>query len=140
MTQVTAERVLDQIDDWVARLNHLYDTVDEWLADLPHDRVKRQKLRQTIEPFMRQHKIPPRDVPMYTIFRGKHRVAFVPSALWMPGANGRVNITTNVKQHILVDRGNTEHGSKWQLVVDDFNRPLVPFNKSRLVSLLEEGG
>jgi hypothetical protein len=88
---------------------------------------------------MRQFGIAPREVPTYTIFKGKHRIAFVPSALWVAGANGRVNITTNVKQHVLVDRADAGHESKWQLVVDDFKRLLVPFNKSQLRRLVVEG-
>src|SRR2546430_14242816 len=105
MTQIGPEPVSDRLDDWVARLDRLYDQLDEWVNSIPHDRVQRGKLRQTIEPFMRQHKVRTRDVPTYTILKDKRRIAFVPSALSVPGANGRVNVTTNVRQHVLVDRG-----------------------------------
>src|SRR5215210_1829030 len=119
MVQINAQHVSARIDEWVDRLNELYDKIEDWMQTIPHDRTERDTLRQTIEPFMRQFQIPPRDVPTYTIFRGKKRIAFVPAALWVTGTNGRVNITTNEKQHILVDRGDTGNGSKWELVVDD---------------------
>ena len=88
---------------------------------------------------MRKYGVPPREVPTYTVFKDKQRIAFVPSALWVAGANGRVNITTNLKQHVLVDRAESGHESRWQLVVDDFKRLLVPFNKSQFRRLVAEG-
>jgi hypothetical protein len=140
MTQNSPQQVANRIDDWVSRLSCLYDSLDEWMESISHDRVERGTLRQTVEPFMRQFNIPPRDLPTYTIFQGKKRIEFVPSALWVAGANGRVNVTTSVKQHILVDRGDSEYGSKWQLVVDDFKRLLVPFNRAQLLRIVAEGG
>jgi hypothetical protein len=139
MVQMSPEYVSERLDDWVSRLNGLYDQLDLWMAQIPYDRIQRDALRQAVEPFMRRFHIQPRKVPTYTIFVGNRRVSFVPSVLWVAGANGRVNATTNVKQHILVDRGDAERGSKWQLVVNDFNRLLVPFNKTQLLRLLAEG-
>ena len=139
MTQVSPADVVARTDDWVSRLNRLYEKLDAWLVSIPHDGVRRETLKQPVEPPMRQVKVSARGVPTYTILRGKHRVSFVPSALWLPGANGRVNVTTNTKQHVLVDRGAGQNGSNWQLVVDDFNRTLVPFTKAQFVRLLAEG-
>ena len=139
MVQASPQDVAARIDDWVGRLNRLYDKLDEWLVSIPHDRVRRATPKQPVEPTMRRANVPPRDVPTYTILRGTHRIAFVPSALWLPGANGRVNVTTNAKQHVLVDRGTGGNGSKWQLVIDDVDRPLVPFTRSQLLRLLAEG-
>jgi hypothetical protein len=139
MTQISYQQASDRIEDWVSRLNLLYDMLDDWVTLIPHDRVERKPIQQTIEPFMRQSGIAPRDVPMYTIFHGKKRIAFVPSVLWAPGTNGRINIATNKKQHILIDRGDSDHGSKWRLVVDDFKRLLVPFNKTEFAKLMAEG-
>jgi hypothetical protein len=138
MTPTTPQQISGRIDDWVSRLNDLYDTLDDWLVSIQHDRVERGTVRQAVEPFMRQFNIPPREVPTYTIFQNDKQIAFVPRALWVTGANGRVDVTINGKQHILVDRGDSHQGSKWQLVVDDFNRPLVPFNKSHFLRLVGE--
>ena len=113
--------------------------LDEWMESIPHDRMERGTIPQTIEPLMRRFNVPPRDLPTYMIFQGNKQIRFVPSALWVVGANGRVNVNTSLKQHILVDRGDGEHGSKWQLVVDDYKRLLVPFNRTQLLRLLAEG-
>jgi hypothetical protein len=140
MTEISSEQVSERIDDWVCRLNALYDKLDDWLASIPHDRVKRDSLKQPAEPLLRQFGIARRNVPTYAIYKGKARVAFIPSVLWVAGANGRVNVLTNKRQHILVDRSDNGHGSKWQLVVDDFERLLVPFTKAQLMRLLKEEG
>src|SRR5579864_2286044 len=122
MIQVNSQHVLDCIDDLELRLRRLYDTLDQWMESIPHDRIERGRQRQTVEPLMRQLHIAPRDLPTYTIYQGKKRIAFIPAALWVVGTNGRVNVTTNKKQHSLVDRGDQEQGSKWQLAVDDYKR------------------
>ncbi|HEX4796004.1 MAG TPA: hypothetical protein VH370_19610 [Humisphaera sp.] len=140
MTQISPTRVVERIDDWIVRLNDLYDTLDTWLETIPHDRVVRSAVRQTIEPQMRRSKVAPRKLPTYTIFRNGNRIAFVPSVLWMAGANGRIDVTTDSREHILVDRGTDEHVGKWQIVVDDYKRLLIPFNKAQLARLVGEEG
>jgi hypothetical protein len=138
MKSVTPQQVADRINDWVSRLNSLYEMLDGWMESIPHDRLVRGTSLQVVEKLMRLSNIPPRDLPTYTILQSKKRIEFIPGALWVVGANGRVNVTTSLKQHILVDRGDSEHGSKWQLVVDDFRRLLVPFNKTQLFRLVAE--
>ena len=136
---MNTELVKQQVEDWIVRLNQLYDKIDRWLVTIPHDRTRRETLKQSLEPRMREFHVPARDVPTYTIFKGNRRISFVPSALWVPGTNGRINLTTIAKQHILVDRSHGENGSNWQLVTDNFTRPLIPFNKAQLLKLLSEG-
>jgi len=97
-------------------------------------------MKQVIEPVMRQNHVASRAVPTYTIVRSDRRLESVPSALWAPGTDGRINIIADLKQHILIDRGDREHGSKWKLVVDDFKPLLVPFTRSRLQQLLGDRG
>jgi hypothetical protein len=137
---VDAKRVKDRITDWVARLERLYAQLDEWVQRVPDVRVERDTIQQVIEPLMERFSVPPRDVPTYTVFINKmYRVAFVPSVVWIVGANGRVNVTTNVRQHTLVDAGG-ENGapSRWHLVGDDWNKPLIPFNREAFLKLLQE--
>lgn len=137
---VDAKRVKDRVADWVGRLERLYAQLDKWVQGVPDVRVERDTMQQVIEPLMERFSVPPRNVPAYTVFvNKKYRIAFVPSAVWIMGANGRVNVTTNVRQHILVDLGG-ENGapSKWHLVGDDPNKPLVTFNQEAFLKLLQE--
>jgi len=140
MTKVTKASVDARVRDWMRRLNALYSQLDQWLPDRSNLRVIKEPLNQVIEPLMSQFKVPPRQIPTYTILIGKVRIAFVPSALWIVGANGRVNITTNRRQHILVDVGDeTENASNWQLVIPNDRASLKPFDKVAFDALLEEG-
>jgi hypothetical protein len=137
---VDAKRVKDRVTDWVKRLDKLYAQLDVWVQGVPDVRVERNSVQQVIEPLMERFAVPPRDVPTYTVFVDKkYRIAFVPSVVWIVGANGRVNITTNVRQHSLVDVGG-ENGapSRWHLVGHDWDKPLIPFDHEAFLKLLQE--
>lgn len=140
LLDVDAKRVKHRVTDWVSRLERLYAQLDEWVQEVPDVRVERDTMQQVIEPLMERFSVPPRDVPAYSVFVSKkYRIAFVPSALWIMGANGRVNVTTNARQHILVDLGG-ENGapSEWHLVGADADKPLVPFTREAFLKLLQE--
>lgn len=131
--------VQDRVSDWIQRLNVLYEKLDLWIANYPDAKVRKGSLTQLIENLMTEHSVAPRQVPTYTILRGKKRIAFVPSAIWLIGANGRVNVSTNTKQHMLVDLGGCEgKASNWQLVDTSTRTMLRAFNRAAFVDLLEE--
>lgn len=135
-----ASAVRDRVTDWISRLQRLYAQLDQWVAGLPNVEVKRNMMQQVMEPLMERSSVAPRNVPAYTVFvNKKYRVAFVPSVVWLVGANGRVNITTNARQHILVDVGGNDGApSKWRLVSNDPDHPLVTFNRETFLKLLRE--
>jgi hypothetical protein len=86
---------------------------------------------------MIQHKVDPIPLPTLEIIRGKKRVAFVPSALWIIGADGRINVTANASQFILVDRRNDrEQPSRWEIVLGKNRLETVPFTKEVLLDFL----
>jgi len=138
--RMNGRQVRARVADWISRLERLYAQLHEWVKELPDTTTRRGVLEQVIEPLMMQFKIPPQAIPTYTIFvEKKWRIAFVPSTLWIVGANGRVNITTNVRQHILFDLGGRNGSpSDWQLVVDDPKRLIIPFDESAFLGLLRE--
>ena len=127
-----------RVTDWIRRLEGLYDQLDEWVRGLPDTTVERGELTQLIEHLMEEFNVRPRKVPTYTIFRSKRRrVSFVPSVIWIVGANGRVNITTNTEQYTLVDLGGKNgEPSNWQLVVANASKPLAPFDQAKFLELL----
>ena len=138
-TKVTKSHVEARVRDWIRRLNELYAQLDKWIPDEPGTTVRREHLLQAIEPLMSQFKVAPRQIPTYTVMAGKGRLAFVPSALWVVGANGRVNVSTNSRQHMLVDLGGQAgKDSNWQLVLPDDRTSLKPFNREAFISLLKE--
>jgi hypothetical protein len=138
-TKVTKSQVEARVRDWIRRLNELYARLDKWMPNDPAAKVRKEHLVQVIEPLMSQFRVAPHRVPTYTVLIGRRRIAFVPSALWVIGANGRVNVSTNARQHILVDLGGqASKESDWQLVLPDDRTSLNPFNRQAFLSLLEE--
>lgn len=135
-----AKRVEGRVTDWVARLNRLYSQLDRWAREVPDARVERKPMQQLIEPIMERFAVPARDVPTYTVFvNAKYRIAFVPSSVWIMGANGRVDVSTNVRHHSLVDIGGKGgKPSNWCLVGNDPNKPLIPFNRQAFLKLVGE--
>jgi hypothetical protein len=90
---------------------------------------------------MQEHGVAPRDVPTYTVSRenGKNLVVFTPSVIWIIGANGRVDVKTSTRRHILVDLGGTEgKPSRWRLVDLNARGMLRPLNRQTFLALLKE--
>ena len=139
-TNLDRKAVQETVNDWICRLRELYSYLDTWVASIPNSTVERSDVRQAIEPLMTRFNVPAQAIPTYTvILETKRRVAFVPSVIWIIGANGRVNVTTNFRQHILLDiGGRSMKRNGWQLVVSDPNKVLIPFNKVAFQNLLRE--
>lgn len=128
-----------RISDWVRRLAGLYDQLDGWIAGLPDVSARREGQTQLIEHPMKEAGVRPRTVPAWTALRGKKRVSFSPSSLWILGANGRVNVITNSGAHVLVDLGGVEGGpSDWRLVDTSRRNMHRPFDRAVLLELLRE--
>lgn len=130
---MTKEQVISRIDDWVHRLEGLYDLVETWFKALPEAPNKEPlegSVLQRDEPLMRQFDVPPRMIPTRAFLYGKNRVSFVPSALWVIGANGRVNVTVGGQQYILVDMGGQQgQQSDWQIVTSRLGNVQRPFDQ-----------
>jgi hypothetical protein len=135
--KLTKNQVEARVRDWVRRLNELYALLDKWMPNDLAAKVLRGRLLQVTEPLMSQFKVAPHEIPTYTVMIGKRRVAFVPSVLWMVGANGRVNVSSDARQHTLVDLGGeVSKQSDWQLVLPDDRTSLRPFDRQAFLSLL----
>ncbi|MCY3022656.1 MAG: hypothetical protein NTW87_27065 [Planctomycetota bacterium] len=130
--------IRQRVSDWVSRLTKLYAQLDVWLRDVPGAQVLRGDVEQINEEVMQQFGVRPQQVPTYTVVKGKRRVSFVPSSLWIIRANGRVNITTNKNQYMLLDMGGADgQPSDWQLVTWSLKRPTAPFDRERFLALVE---
>ncbi len=123
------ELVIQRIDDWEERLTRLFAQIDDWCRHLPNDcEIFADAVPQRVEEIMHKFDVGPRPLPSRAIIRGEHRVSFVPGTLWVVGANGRVNVTTNHDHDLLLDMGG--HGdlpSDWQLATSQVNLDFVPF-------------
>jgi hypothetical protein len=132
------EDVEHRIEDWSARLTKLYATIESWASDADV-RIEHGTILQLQEEEMRRARVSPRPVPILTLLKGKKRISFVPSSLWIIGADGRVNVSTNGGQHTLVDmRDNQGEAPDWQIVVRDIRKATRPFTKAVLEDLWAE--
>lgn len=133
--------VQDRIRDWIDRLNQLYQRVDDWREHLPDEtQAETASIVQNTEGLMKEFRVKPRRIPSYAIRMGKEHVSFEPSALWVVGADGRVNITTKKHQYMLVDlRQSPSESSDWQLITPDINKIHVPFTESAFQKIVSNG-
>jgi hypothetical protein len=134
-----AETVRGRVTDWIARLNALFDKLETWAAEVPNARVERDHMPQQIEDSLTRFSVKVREVPTFTAFVDrKNRIAFVPSALWIVGANGRVNVTTNYRQYALLDLAQPGTSSDWQLLVAGAKTHFKPFDQALFLKLISE--
>ena len=115
---LTKQAVVERVADWIERLNTLFEMIEAWAEE---DGRLPESIRGTIvqrnEPLLDRFHVRPHKLPTLTFLVGRHRLAFVPSALWVVGANGRVNISLNGEMFTLYDMGEN-HGksSDWKII------------------------
>jgi len=127
--------VEQRLQDWTDRLQRLFAEVAEWVP--PSWQILHGDVIQRHEELMRRYGISPREVPTFTILKNGHRIAFVPSALWIIGADGRVNVTVDATQYILADRrAIASVASQWEIVLGERRNQTVPFTRHVFLSLI----
>ncbi len=136
---VTREYIEERINNWELRINSLFDEIQLWISERPEWSAERGDVMQRHEHLMREYEVSPKRLPTLALRRGSSSLRFVPSALWVAGANGRLNITTNTKQYILVDRGGKNgDASNWRLADPEMRLAHAPFDKEAFFGILDE--
>lgn len=131
-------RVLDRVTDWEARLTTFFAEIKGWIVDRPTLRVEQTRTVSMSEELMRNFAVPDRDLPILDVLENGEAIAsFVPRALWIIGADGRVDLITSSGTDILVyDGGATPPG--WQVADRNRRTQLSAFDKSTFLALLEK--
>lgn len=130
-------KVLDRVADWEARLTKFFTQIAGWIVDRPTLRVELTRTVTMSEEMMRNYAIPDRDLPILDVLENGEAVAsFVPRALWIIGADGRVDLITHSGTDILVyDRGATP--AVWQVADRNRRTRLSAFDKTTFLALLD---
>jgi hypothetical protein len=137
--RIDRKHILFRISNWKKRLNILFSHIDDWAKDLKGIRIQQSSITQAREELMHKFDIEPNTVPTMAIFYGKHRVSFVPMGLWVIGSNGRINITTNTNQYILVDLGgDDDEPSQWTIVNPAKRKEKISFDEKTLAKIIED--
>ena len=110
---VDKAHVLRHVDDWQQRLHGLCDRIEGWLPD--GWTVQRETSVSMHEGLMRKFGIEPRRLPTLRCERGKETlVTLEPEALWIIGANGRVDLTCDTRHYLIVDLADNFETPEWQ--------------------------
>lgn len=130
--------VVAEVEDWIFRLDVLYNDVESWLSTHRDFRFERNRTVTMSEEMMQNFAVTDRDVPILDVIEGDQVVAsFVPRGLWMIGAWGRVDVITRSQTTILVaTRDKEEEELRWELVSPEDRRKRVPFNKDSLIAIV----
>jgi hypothetical protein len=134
---ITREHVVKRVDDWVRRLNSLFEHVEGWLP--AGWRVSRRGNVQMHEAMMKRFRLKPRSVPILELTSDKGSTAYLePRALWIVGTNGRVDLYSGDKHHVIIDLSKAFAKPNWQ--ISDFNdrRESGRLDRRKLASALAQ--
>jgi hypothetical protein len=113
--KLTPEYIGRRVDDWVSRVNQLFDQIDRWLPQGWSATRDRKVLMN--EELMRLHNVPPRELPTMKVSHGQKPIATIePRGLWVVGFNGRVDLRGPKGLYLLVDMSEEEGRSDWRVV------------------------
>lgn len=137
--KIDRKYILWRISNWKKRLKQLFSDIENWAKDFEKIEIRRSDIPQAREELMHKFEIAPDTVPTMAILFGKHRASFVPMGLWVIGSNGRVNITTNKNQYILIDLGgDDDEPSQWTIVNPSKRKERISFDQNILAKIIED--
>lgn len=132
---ITKDHVVKRVDDWVDRLNKLYEVVEGWLP--PGWHAEQRGVAIMAEEMMRKFNIRPRDIPVLQLKSGDGRSASLePRGLWVVGVNGRLDLLIGPKHFLIVDRAKNFATPDWQIVDFHKRKEFEKFDKARLAIAL----
>ena len=136
---LTKQYVEGRIDDWKARIRSLYDNLRVWARERPEWIIEPGEVMQRNEQLMMEKGIRPKKLATLNFHKGTKRVGFVPSALWVVGADGRINIIANEKMYILVDMRDGHAGqSNWRITFPAARPKTTAFSMQEFLRILDE--
>lgn len=98
--------ISERVKDWINRLKNLQETVTTWVCESGIEGLTVESAEPCLmrEELMVNHNVQAAKIPSFRVLRNRSQVAlFRPKALWVVGANGRVDIITQSGAPMLVD-------------------------------------
>jgi hypothetical protein len=128
--------VIEEVADWICRVEALYESVQNWLVDRNDLKCERNRTVLMSEEMMQKFAVPEREIPVLDVVEADNQVvaSFVPRGLWMIGSWGRVDVITRDQTHMLHALGGIGK-LEWRLTAPH-RQNMVPFNKGELLALL----
>ncbi len=116
LPELTAQEVHERVEDWLRRLDELFGQIRTWAA--AHGlTVKDGESRPMLEERMERVGEPAREQPTLVLRSAEGiEVSVKPKALWVIGANGRVDVLSRKSGvYVLIDRAEPLDPPQWIL-------------------------
>ena len=131
----TAEYVEKRIDDWEQRLTNLYLIIRYWLPD--GWAATDGEPVAMYEKIMESAGVEQRNIHTLKIFnQAGDKINFAPKALWVIGANGRVDVKYNGQRYFICDYADNFEPPDWQVVNASNWRDVQPLSQEWLIYFL----
>lgn len=112
--EITTKHVNKRVDDWERRISALYEQLSKWLPSGWSKISTGSDFITMNEGMMKSHGVKPKRLPIMLIQGpGGAKARLEPRGLWIIGANGRVDLTTNTGHFLIVDRAENFETAKW---------------------------
>lgn len=135
--RITRYHVERRVDDWVRRLGNLYERLESWLPS--GWSAERGNFISLDEEMMRRTGVPPRQIPTLELaYRGRRVARLEPRALWIVGANGRVDLHTQGDHFLLIDEAESFAEPRWTISPLRDRGDRKPLPSARFASALGE--
>jgi hypothetical protein len=133
--EIDRDHIVRRIDDWVRRIDALYRQISGWLpAGWTADR---RGTVQMHEELMQRFGVPARDLPVLGLSHdGKRSAHIEPRGLWIIGANGRLDLFSGSRHHVIVDAAENFQPPDWRIAPLSDRRKLQPLNQGTFVAVL----
>ena len=108
LSEVTAdtidpEHVRQRVANWKRRIEALYTLIEGWLPAVWQS-VRSPALMPMLEDMMRSARVPQQQLDELRLFGPDGRITVLtPRALWIIGANGRLDLRSDGRPYVIVD-------------------------------------
>ena len=135
--EITREHVEKRIRDWRVRIEDLFRQIIAWLP-AGWEPVEQTQVTMD-EEMMRRFGIPSERLPVLNLkSSGGHTAKYEPRALWVIGANGRVDVFAGKSHYILVDKAPQFREPEWHFSDIRSRRDLKPLDHEAVARMLDE--
>ena len=132
---IDAPYVQRRVDNWIQRVSSLYGELN---AALPEGWSTTEDATVTMhEELMRKFDVPAASVPSLALaHESGANATLVPRALWVVGANGRLDLTANGQRYLVLDLADSFTCPDWRVCTVQDRRNQQPFTPDWLNRVL----
>lgn len=132
-SEVTPQHIQARVDDWKKRIDGLYYAIIEWL---PKGWEAERRLNVLMnEELMQKNKVQSVELQSLVLHGGKHEAVIEPRALWIIGANGRLDLVFGKQHYVIVDMADHFKKPQWKIAPLSNRQKIQDLNSQTFKSL-----